>query len=76
METERSKNRSGGAEPIPTWMFNLAWDYLLTHGVLSNKVLLDDLRVHRSSAVCAILSQLPGVERQPGKQIALRWKAS
>jgi hypothetical protein len=24
--TERSKARNGGAEPIPAWMFNLAWD--------------------------------------------------
>ncbi|ABC83631.1 phospholipase D family protein [Anaeromyxobacter dehalogenans] len=63
VETERSRGRTGGAEPIPAWMFNLAWDRLRTHGTLSNSVLLNDLRVHRSSAVCAMLARLPRVER-------------
>ncbi len=74
VETERSRERIGGAEPIPAWMFNLAWDRLRTHGTLSNTELLDDLRVHRSSAVCAILARLPQVERVPGKEIVLRWR--
>ncbi len=73
VETERSRARAGGAEPIPAWMFNLAWDRLRTHGALSNMELLDDLRVHRSSAVCAILARLPGVVRAPGRAIVLRW---
>jgi hypothetical protein len=47
---------------------------LRTHGTLSNVVLLNDLRVHRSSAVCAILARLPGVERVAGKEIVLRWR--
>lgn len=72
VETERSKSRGGG-ELVPAWMFNLAWSYLRTHGTLSNTVLLNELRVHRSSAVCAILARLPGVERLPGKGIVLRW---
>jgi hypothetical protein len=71
--TERSKARAGGAEPIPAWMFNLAWDRLRSFGELTNRQLLDDLRVHRSSAVCAMLARVPGVERMPGKEIALRW---
>lgn len=75
VETERSRTQTGGAAPIPAWMFNLAWDYLRTHGELSNKILLNDLRVHRSSAVCAILARLPGVERVPGPNITLQWKA-
>jgi hypothetical protein len=73
VETERSRSR-GGAEPIPAWMFNLAWDRLRTHGTLSNTELLNDLRVHRSSAVCAILARMPQVERAPGREIVLRWR--
>jgi hypothetical protein len=46
VETEWSRAR-GGAEPIPAWMFNLAWDRLRTHGSLSNTELLNELRVHR-----------------------------
>jgi len=76
VETERSRARTGGAEPIPAWMFNLAWARLRTHGTLSNTELLDDLRVHRSSAVCAILARLPQVERAQGRGIALRWRGS
>jgi HKD family nuclease len=73
VETERSRAR-GGAESIPAWMFNLAWERLRTHGALSNSELLNDLRVHRSSAVCAILARVPQVERAPGKEIVLRWR--
>jgi hypothetical protein len=74
VETERSRSRTGGAEAIPAWMFNLAWDRLRTHGTLSNSVLLKDLRVHRSSAVCAMLARLPQVERVPAREIMLRWR--
>jgi len=74
VETERSSVRVGGAEAIPAWMFNLAWDRLRTHGTLKNVELLNDLRVHRSSAVCAMLARLPPVERVPGKEISLRWR--
>lgn len=74
VETERSRVRSGGAEAIPAWMFNLAWDRLRTHGTLSNAELLNDLRVHRSSAVCAILARLPPVQLTRGKGITLRWR--
>jgi hypothetical protein len=76
VETERSRERKGGAEEIPAWMFNLAWDHLRTHGALSNTTLLHDLRVHRSSAVCAILARVPGVRVRPGKPIALEWAAT
>ncbi len=55
-------------------MFNLAWDRLRTHGTLSNSELLNDLRVHRSSAVCAILARLPQIQRVAGKEIVLRWR--
>lgn len=75
VETERSRGRTGGAEEIPAWMFNLAWERLRTHGRLSNIELLNHLRVHRSSAVCAILGRLGRfVERAPGREIVLRWR--
>lgn len=74
VETERSRSRSGGPESIPAWMLNLAWDRLRSFGELTNRQLLEDLRVHRSSAVCAILACVPGVERMPSKEIALRWR--
>ena len=74
VETERSRRRARVAEPIPAWMFNLAWERLRTHGTLSNSELLNDLRVHRSSAVCAMLARLPQIERIPGKEIVLRWR--
>lgn len=74
VETARSA-REGGPVEIPAWMFNLAWEHLRTHGTLSNVVLLNQLRVHRSSAVCAILARLPQVERLPGRGIVLRWRA-
>jgi hypothetical protein len=74
VETERSQSRARGAEPIPAWMFNLAWERLRTHGTLSNSELLRDLRVHRSSAVCAMLARLPQIERIPGEEIVLRWR--
>ena len=72
--TERSKGRTGGAEPIPAWMFNLAWDRLRSFGSLSNKELCDDMRVHRSAAVLAILARIPGVERAPGAKAEIRWR--
>ncbi|HZZ83935.1 MAG TPA: phospholipase D family protein [Anaeromyxobacteraceae bacterium] len=74
VETERSRSRIHGAEAIPAWMFNLAWDRLRIHGSISNLELLEDLRVHRSSAVCAILGRLPQVERVAGREIGLRWR--
>lgn len=74
VETARSRERTGGAASIPAWMFNLAWDELRSRGELSNSTLLKDLRVHRSSAVCAILARIPGVVVSEGRSIKLRWK--
>ena len=73
IETERSRARTSGAESIPAWMFNLAWDRLRSFGILTNKELCDDMRVHRSAAVCAMLARVPGVEKVPGQEVALRW---
>lgn len=75
VDTERSLAR-GKPEPIPAWMLNLAWEVLRAHGTLDNGTLLDDLRVHRSSAVLAILARLPGVERLKGRRIGVRWVAA
>jgi len=74
VETTRSRERTGSAASIPAWMFNLAWDELRARGELSNRTLLDDLRVHRSSAVSAILARLPPVAVASGKRIVLRWR--
>ncbi|HET9598040.1 MAG TPA: phospholipase D family protein, partial [Anaeromyxobacteraceae bacterium] len=76
VETDRSRERSGRAEEIPAWMFNLAWDHLRTHRDLSNRTLLDELRVHRSSAVCSILARVPGVRVRPGRVITLTWSGT
>jgi hypothetical protein len=84
IETERSRNRTGGAAPVPAWMLNLAWDRLKVVGMLTNRELLE-AHVHRSSAVCALLARIPGVEAGPGlsgkgrrgagRGIVLRWRA-
>jgi len=68
IHTERSRALGRGPQEVPAWMFNIAWDYLTSHGTLSNATLLNDLNVHRSSLVCAVLAKVPGVEilsRQP-----------
>ena len=56
-------------------LLNLAWDVLRARGELSNRVLLDELRVHRSSFVCALLARLPGVELASSRPIVLRYRA-
>jgi hypothetical protein len=76
VETERSRERAGRPEEVPAWMFNLAWDHLRTHGELSNRTLLNELRVHRSSAVCAILARVEGVRVREGGLITLAWTSA
>lgn len=70
VQTERSAPAS---EAVPAWMFNIAWSHLRLHGELTNDKLLNELRVHRSSAVRAILARVPGVTAD-GKG-TLRWAA-
>jgi HKD family nuclease len=74
IETERSRQLGRGAEEVPAWMFNIAWDYLVAHGRLTNRHLLDSdgLNVKRSSAVCAVLALLPEVEVVSRRPIELR----
>ncbi len=61
VETARTAARDTGAQVVPPRMLNLAWDVLRARGKLTNREMLDELRIHRSSFVCAILSRLPGV---------------
>jgi hypothetical protein len=70
VETEASKAKGSPPQLIPAWMFTLAWDYLRTHGRLTNRYLLatDGLNVKRSSGVMAILAALPGVTAQVTKR--------
>lgn len=63
VETEKSRREGQPAQPVPAWMIQFAWDYLLQHGELTNKELRDGpLSVKRSSFVCALLARLPGVQ--------------
>lgn len=73
VETEKTKQERTGPQSVPAWMLNLAWEYLTSRGELTNSTLLNELRVHRSSFVCAALARLPGVEVAPGRTITLRW---
>ena len=76
VETERSVSERTGPQPVDAWMLNLAWEYLRTRGELRNTVLLNELRVHRSSAVCAMLARVPGVEAASRSPIVLRWRGT
>ena len=73
VETGRTQARGTGAQPIPAWMLNLAWETLRTQGEISNARLLNELRVHRSSAVCALMARLPGVHVKSVRPIVLGW---
>jgi hypothetical protein len=74
LETDRSRTRQTGAQLVPAWMLQLAWDYLLRYGELSNRYLLadDGLNVKRSSAVCALLARLDVVDVVSTRPILLR----
>jgi hypothetical protein len=77
VETDASRAKGNLPQLIPAWMFTLAWDYLRTHGQLSNRYLLatEGLNVKRSSAVCAILARLQGVEYTSSRSCAA-WSAA
>lgn len=61
VETARSRERRGGPRLIEPRMLQVAWDALRAEGQLTNHRLLHDLRVIRSSFVCAALATIPGV---------------
>ena len=81
VETDRSRARrategSAAAQLVSPRMLNLAWDALRSRGRLTNRELLEEPRVHRSSFVCGILARLSGVERESGRQIVLRYRGN
>lgn len=78
IETDRSRLQGRGGQLVETWMLRLARDYLAFHGSLTNRFLVadDGLNVKRSSAVCALLAQLPEVEVASRNPIELRWTGS
>lgn len=55
-------------------MIQIAWEWLASHGSLTNRFLLstDGLNVKRSSFVCGLLARLPGVELASTHPIELR----
>jgi hypothetical protein len=69
VKTERSGDKP---ELVDAWMLELAAEALLVDGRLTNRHLLQDLHVHRSSAVCAILAQFAEVEVASTEPIELR----
>lgn len=71
VETDRTEERGTGAQHVPAWMFNTAWDYLVAWGRLANMALLHELNVHRSSLVCAVLALLPPVTVESRRPIVL-----
>lgn len=73
VETVATDRKNTSAQLVPAWMLNIAWDYLRAKGALSNSTLLNDLRVHRSSAVCAMLGRVPGVRVTSAKPVVLAW---
>jgi hypothetical protein len=76
VETDRTRQQRTGPQAVPAWMLNLAWDYLTSRGEVTNTTLLNELRVHRSSFVCAALARLPGVEVASVRPITLRWRGA
>lgn len=74
VETDRSLERESGAQVVSPRMLNLAWDVLRARGKLTNREMLDELRIHRSSFVCAILAELPGVTVTSKRPIELAYR--
>lgn len=71
VETARSRGAGTGPQPVEPRMLDVAWAALLSDGELTNKRLLGELRVHRSSFVCALLARLPGVRVASRRPIRL-----
>lgn len=71
VETERSRREGSGPQLVEARMLDVAWAALLSDGELTNVRLLQELRVHRSSFVCALLARLPGVRIASRRPIRL-----
>jgi hypothetical protein len=76
VHTDRTREQRSGPQLVEPRMLNLAWDTLKARGQLTNTELLNDLRVHRSSFVCAILNRLPNVTVTSKRPITLRYEPS
>ncbi len=71
VETERSRRSEAGPQLVEPRMLDVAWAALTSDGELTNRRLLRELRVHRSSFVCALLARLPGVSVASRRPIRL-----
>lgn len=69
INTEKSSNERGPVL-VPAWMLNEAWAHLTADRSLANTDLIKTVK--RSSAVLALLSQLPGVTIASTRPIVLR----
>lgn len=74
IETEKSQAAGGGPKLVPAWMIEVAWDHLRSTGTLTAAYLVasDGLNAKRSSAVCALLAQIPGVTVASSRPIELQ----
>lgn len=74
--SDATRAKGTTAQLVPAWMIQLAYDYLVEHGQLTNAYLLssDGLNVKRSSFVCALLARLPGVVPSPRTPVELRYQ--
>lgn len=74
VETERSRALGRPAQLVDAWMLEIAWEWLVAHGTLTNRWLLatDGLNVKRSSFVCALLTRFPDVAVTSLRPITLR----
>lgn len=69
INTEKS-SRESGPQLVPAWMLNEAWAQLSADRVLPNTELIKTVK--RSSAVLALLAQLPEVSVASTRPIVLR----
>lgn len=74
VSTDASRARGDGPQLVEPRMIQVACDALRADGTLTNRHLLDELRVMRSSFVCAALATLPEVEVVGRRPITLRWR--
>lgn len=72
VETEASRAKGLGAQLVPAWMFDVAWQHLRRDGSLTHRQLLNELNVKRSAAVLTVLSRLPGVIAESRPEARLR----
>jgi hypothetical protein len=73
VETLESLRKGQPPQLVEAWMIQIAWDYLVAHGSLTNRHLVakQGLNVKRSSFVCALLARLPSVTVASIKPITL-----